>query len=114
QIEAGIAPLLMLNKDFSMNQTQFFANYSFLTSDAKFVPYAGAHIQLSALKVQSVDPLTGNSTSTTKTSVGFGFRAGIRYFLTENVNIDVGPRISFGDQSSFIFAAGVGVIIGKH
>lgn len=104
QIEAGVAPLMMLNKDFAMSQIQLFANYSFLTSDAKFVPYAGAHIQSNSFKVSDQ----------TQSSTGFGLRGGIRYFITENVNIDVGPRVSFGDQTIFIFSAGIGVIIGKH
>lgn len=104
QIEAGVAPMLILNKDFAMNQTQLFANYSFLTSDAKFVPYAGAQIQVNSVKFGG----------DTQSSAGFGLRGGIRYFITESVNIDVGPRISFGDQTTFIFAAGIGVLIGKH
>src|ERR1041385_5340454 len=103
QIEGGVSPLMMLNKDFAMSQLQFFANYSFITSDAKFVPYAGAQIQTNSLKFAGE----------TRSSVGFGIRGGIRYFITENVNIDVGPRLSFGDQTTFIFAAGIGVLIGK-
>ncbi|MBS1486657.1 MAG: outer membrane beta-barrel protein [Bacteroidetes bacterium] len=113
RIEAGVAPILFLNKDAGFSRFAFFGNYSFLTQNAKLVPYAGLQIMLTSQKSISVDA-NGNITSGTETTTGFGLRGGLRYFITEKVNIDVGPNITFDKTSTFIFNVGVGVILGKH
>ena len=88
-----------------------YGTYSFLTQDAKMMPYFGAEI--------SYVPTGDEST------INLGPYAGVKYFLTEKINIDgnMGYLVNLGDTygrnqsvtigSLFIFNIGVGVILGK-
>jgi len=88
-----------------------YGTYSFLTADAKMMPYAGAEI--------SYVPSGEEST------VNLGPYAGLKYFVTERINIDANTSYlinlgsSYEDQGDlsigglFTFNIGVGVILGK-
>jgi hypothetical protein len=98
-IEVGASPIISISTETTLNLA-FFGNYSFVTKDAKLVPYVGAQLQLYNLGSEF-----GSQT-------GFGFRGGIRYFISEHVNIDVGPNITFLEGTSlFYFNAGLGFIL---
>ncbi|NOT76548.1 MAG: hypothetical protein HOP08_16590 [Cyclobacteriaceae bacterium] len=99
-IELGVSPIISFGDGASVNLS-LFGNYNFLTSDAKFVPYAGVQILIYNL---------GGKESLT----GFGLKGGLRYFITERVNVDVGPNVTFlAGTTVFIFNAGLGFIIGR-
>lgn len=113
-IEAGISPQIMIIKNAGSTRLALFSNYSFLTKDAKLVPYAGAQILISAQKQPEVGA-NAQITYANKTTVGFGLRGGARYFVTERINIDAGPNLSFSNKTTtFVFNIGVGVILGKR
>lgn len=88
-----------------------YGTYSFLTADAKMMPYGGAEINYSPLSDES--------------SVNLGPYAGVKYFLTEKINIDANVNYLINLGSSFpteddykispLFQLniGIGVIIGK-
>jgi hypothetical protein len=88
-----------------------YGTYSLLTADAKFMPYAGGEISY----VPSGDEST----------INFGPYVGVKYFLTEKVNIDgnmsylVNLGSTYANQNDinigglFTFNIGVGVILGK-
>lgn len=98
-IEVGASPIISISTATTLNLA-FFGNYSFVTKDAKLVPYAGVQLQLYNLGSEF-----GSQT-------GFGFRGGIRYFISEHVNIDVGPNITFMEGTTlFYFNAGLGFIL---
>lgn len=109
-IEVGLSPFFFFSDQTTVNLS-FFGNYSFLTENAKLVPYAGVQVMLYNL---GSDP--------DFSQVGFGFKAGIRYFVSEHVNVDVGPNIAFlsapegftEGSTMFQFAAGLGYIFGKR
>jgi hypothetical protein len=114
-IEAGISPMIMFGEDFGSTRLAVFSNYSFLTGDGKFVPYAGAQLMVNANKSTTIDPVTFQETSSIDTEVGVGIRGGVRYFITEKVNIDAGPNLSVTNKSTLlIFNVGLGVLIGKR
>lgn len=106
-VEIGIAPFFLFG-DFSSTNLSIFGNYSFLTADAKMVPYVGAQLLF-----------TGLGTDPDFSQTGFGFKGGVRYFITENLNIDVGPSISFMSapdgategSTQFVFNFGLGYIL---
>ncbi|CAN5317351.1 hypothetical protein BH09BAC3_BH09BAC3_11650 [soil metagenome] len=100
-IEVGISPQLTFSTETTFNLS-FYGNYNFLTKDAKMVPYAGASIFLIDLGSENSD-------------AGFGLKGGLRYFLTERVNIDAGPQVVFaGGETLFVFTAGLGFIFGRR
>lgn len=109
-IEAGLSPFIMFSDQTTVNLS-FFGNYSFLLENAQLVPYGGVQVMLYNL---------GSDPDFSQT--GFGFKAGIRYFVTENVNIDVGPNLAFLSAPSgfsegstlFQFTAGLGYIFGAR
>jgi len=109
-IEVGFSPFIFFSTETTVNLS-FFANYSFLTENAKLVPYAGAQVMLYNL---------GSDPDFSQT--GFGFKAGVRYFVSERVNVDIGPNIAFLSAPSgfsegstmFQIAAGLGYIFGKR
>jgi hypothetical protein len=69
-------------------------------SDAKMVPYAGVQV------------LIYNLGSDFGSQTGFGLKGGLRYFISEKVNVDVGPNITFLDgETLFYFNAGLGFIL---
>ena len=88
-----------------------YGTYSFLTADAKMMPYAGAEI--------SYVPTGKEST------INLGPYAGVKYFLTEKINIDgnMSYLLNLGDTYGrdvdtkigglFNFNLGIGVILGK-
>ena len=88
-----------------------YGTYSFLTADAKMLPYAGAEI--------SYVPSGEEST------INLGPYAGVKYFLTENINLDANASYlinlgsSYANQTDLEIGGlltinlGVGVIIGN-
>ncbi len=110
KIEVGISPYFIFS-DITTVNLSFFANYSFLTENAKMVPYAGVQLLFYNL---------GSDPDFSQT--GFGFKGGLRYFVSERVNIDVGPNISFlsapegltEGSTLFQFTAGLGYIFGRN
>jgi hypothetical protein len=106
-VELGIAPFFMFG-DFSSTNLSIFGNYSFLTADAKMVPYVGAQLLF-----------TGLGTDPDISQIGFGLKAGLRYFIRENINIDIGPSMSFmgppegatEGSTQFVFNFGLGYIL---
>lgn len=110
-IEVGISPFFTFSDASTTMNMSFFGNYSFLTDNGKLVPYGGVQFMFYNL---------GSDPDFSQT--GFGFKAGIRYFVTENVNIDIGPNIAFlsapagapEGSTLFQFTAGLGYIFGKR
>lgn len=101
-IEIGVSPYLTISTETTMNLT-FFSNYSFLTTDAKLVPYLGAGITFY------------NLGSDFGSLTGFTLKGGIRYFVNERVNIDVGPNLVLLEGSNlFVLNAGLGYIFGSR
>lgn len=97
-IELGLTPIITFSSATTTFNLGLFGKYSFLTSDAKFVPYVGAGITLLDL---------GGDAGTT----GFTLTAGSRYFVTEQVNIDVGANMIFVEgENAFMLLAGLGYI----
>jgi hypothetical protein len=89
-----------------------YGTYSFLTSDAKFLPYAGAELNYLPLGDEA--------------SINLGPYAGVKYFLTERINIDANLNClitlastmgndpgSLRFAPSWLFNVGIGVIISK-
>lgn len=88
-----------------------YGNYSYLTADAKFMPYGGAEI--------SYVPSGNEST------VNLGPYIGVKYFITEKINLDLNGSWLFGLGSTygksddlkigglFNLNLGIGVILGK-
>jgi outer membrane protein W len=100
-VEIGVSPNITISTVTSVNMTVF-GNYSFLTADAKMVPYVGAGITFYDL---------GSDQALT----GFTLKGGLRYFVTERVNIDVGPNLVLLEGANlFILNAGLGYIFGKR
>jgi hypothetical protein len=126
-LELGVKPNITFFPDFESKivnneiqtkkklKTNFgfglYGTYSFLTADAKMMPYAGAEI--------SYVPTGKEST------VNLGPYAGVKYFLTEKINIDgnMSYLLNLGDTYGrsvdvsigglFTFNLGIGVILGK-
>jgi hypothetical protein len=109
-IEVGVSPFFNFGDQTTVNLA-FFGNYSFLLDNAMLVPYGGVQVMFYNL---------GSDPDFSQT--GFGLKAGLRYFVTENVNIDVGPNIIFLSAPSgfnegstlFQFTAGLGYIFGSR
>lgn len=109
-IEVGFSPFIFFSTETTVNLS-FFANYSFLADNAKLVPYAGVQVMFYNL---GTDPDFSQT--------GFGLKAGVRYFVSERVNVDIGPNIAFlsapagASEGSTMFqiAAGLGYIFGKR
>lgn len=100
-VEVGASPIFTFGGETTINLS-IYSNYNFLLNDAKMVPYAGAQLLLFNLGANG-----GSQT-------GFGFKGGLRYFITERVNVDVGPSITFlSGTSLFYFNAGLGFILGR-
>ena len=100
-IEVGVSPNITISTLTSLNLTVF-SNYSFLTDDAKLVPYAGAGI--------TFYDLGGDGALT-----GLALKGGVRYFVNEHVNIDVGPNLVLLEGANlFILNAGLGYIFGNR
>ncbi len=88
-----------------------YGTYSFLTADAKFMPYGGAEINYTPLGDYS--------------SMNLGPYAGLKYFITEKINLDANvnylinlansyPKVDeYSISPLFQLNIGIGVIIGK-
>jgi len=98
-----------LKTDFGLG---LYGTYSFLLPNGKFLPYAGAEINY--LPIQD------------DASVNLGPYAGVKYFLTEKINIDanlnclINLASTYGNDftdvefsPTFQFNIGIGVIISK-
>ena len=102
-IEGGAETTLMLGSGFSNVSVGAYGTYNFLTSDAKMVPYAGGRASLSVASVGEFS----NSFATV------GAYGGLRYFMTEKVNIDTGLSYDIGTVNILMWNVGIGVILGK-
>ncbi|HEY0741220.1 MAG TPA: hypothetical protein VGD40_07150 [Chryseosolibacter sp.] len=89
-----------------------YGTYSFLTANGKFLPYGGAEIAYAPVQKEKV--------------ISFGPYVGLRYFVTERINIDGNsswlvnlgstseePRGDFRVRPTWTYNIGVGVLIGK-
>jgi hypothetical protein len=98
-IEVGASPIINISTETTVNLS-FFSNYNFVLENAKMVPYAGVQLMFY------------NLGSSFGSETGFGLKGGLRYFITEKVNVDIGPNINFLSGSTlFYFNAGLGFII---
>jgi hypothetical protein len=93
-----------------------YATYSFLTEGAKAFPYLGAEINMT--------PQGKDAEGNTNTTTNVGPYAGMKVFLNERVNLDVGAEYLANISSSyksadinigglFFFNIGIGVVLGK-
>lgn len=99
-IEVGASPIISISTKTTVDLSVY-SNYNFISGNAKMVPYAGVQLLVKGI---------GDTASQT----GFGLKGGIRYFITERVNVDVGPNITFlSGASLFYFNAGLGFILGR-
>jgi len=97
-IELGATPIVTFSSAVTTLNLSLFGKYSFLTADAKLVPYVGAGVTF-------ID-LTGDYGTT-----GFTLTGGTRYFITEQVNIDLGANLIFVEgENAFLLLAGLGYI----
>lgn len=97
-VELGLTPTITFSSFATTLNLTIFGKYSFLTPDAKLVPYVGAGITM-------ID-LTGDNATT-----GFTITGGTRYFITEQINIDLGANLIFVEgQNAFMILAGLGYI----
>ena len=126
-LELGIKPNLAINLEPKIETTGdkttiksklrtnlgfgVYGTYSFLTSDGKFLPYVGAELAYAPLGDEQ--------------SVNLGPYCGLKYFVTERINID--GNLSFllnlgtsAEESKdyqvgpmFNYNIGIGVLIGK-
>lgn len=74
RIQAGAFPILSFSSESTTFGSGFFGTYSFLTSNAKMVPYVG---------MQWLTPDFGNFDYS-----AIGFQAGAKYFISEKVTLD--------------------------
>lgn len=104
-IEGGIT--LSVTSVSETTSTGFgpYAVYNFLTADAKFLPYLGANF---------VNYSSGDDADAINQLGGFG---GVKYFLTEVVNVDASLNYTtwLGDfsGSSLSFNLGIGINFGR-
>ncbi len=94
-----------------------YATYSFLTEGAKAFPYLGAEVNFS--------PAGKDADGNSQMTINLGPYAGLKYFLNEKVNLDVGFNYMANVANNFdagadlkigglfTFNVGIGVILGK-
>lgn len=127
-IEMGVKPNIYFSPKITANTREpgkpkttlkttvgfgLYGTYSFLTADAKFMPYGGAEV--------NYIPVGSEAT------VNLGPYVGVKYFVTETINIDAninylvnlastyGNEVRGLDISPLLqFNLGIGVIIGKR
>lgn len=89
-----------------------YGTYSFLSNNGKLLPYGGAELSYAPVQKEKI--------------VNFGPYIGLRYFVTERINIDANsswlmnlgstseePRDDFRVRPTWTYNIGVGVLIGK-
>jgi hypothetical protein len=89
-----------------------YGTYSFLTSDGKLMPYAGAEIGYAPVDKEA--------------TINLGPYAGVKYFVTERINIDANlsfllnlgstyeqPKGDYKIGPLFTYNIGIGVLLGK-
>lgn len=111
-IDAGVKPQLQLGEGFSGFGLGVYGAYNFLTADAKLLPYVGAELNTFSQSFDGADTFS-------KTDIG-GY-AGVKYFLTESLNIDANMNYLVNVANSaeadiggtFMFNVGIGFILGK-
>jgi hypothetical protein len=126
-VSLGLGPLISFNSSDASSQTtiglNFFANYNFLTANGKTLPYLGAVFLLSNSFIEAGTSYIDTSNKS------FGVNGGLKYFLSERVNldgnlsyttilstsVDVDGQVFEPDPEGGIlqFTFGLGVIIGK-
>lgn len=126
-IEIGVAPTLTISTTPTFdpvtfaqeNETNatlglgFFGTYSFLSEDAKSMPYFGLQWFIPDISGNE-DPITGDIT----VQSFLGINGGIKYFITEQINIDFGANYLTGIGSSteggtILLQIGLGIILPK-
>jgi len=112
-VETGLETSLMTSASFVNTSYGFYGTYNFLTKDAKMVPYAGFRASLTSTQFSYTDPLTGSETTTKNNYAAAGLYGGLRYFLSEKVNIDTGLSYDFGKINILMWNVGLGIIIGQ-
>lgn len=127
-ISLGAGPLLSFSSTDATSSTtlglNLFANYNFLLPNGKTLPYLGAQYSYSNSYIDS------DATYTDVTNKSIGVNGGIKYFLSERVNLD--GNLSYTSiistsvemDGSFFepdpeggivqFTFGLGVILGKR
>jgi hypothetical protein len=94
-----------------------YATYSFLSANAKAFPYLGLELNMT--------PQGKDAEGNTNTTTNIGPYAGMKFFLNERVNLDVGAEYLANISSSyestdvkigglFFFNIGIGVVFGKR
>ena len=111
-IDAGVESTTLLASGVSQFGIGLYGTYNFSTPDAKMVPYAGLRIS-SAMQALKLTDATGASSTHTKASGNLGLYGGLRYYLTERVNIDSGLSYDIGSINVLQWSIGVGVILGR-
>ena len=112
-IEAGVEPTIILGGGFSQLSMGVYSTYNFITPDAKMVPYAGLRVSAALQSLKVPDGL-GGTTSSSKGSGNLGLYGGLRYYITERVNLDSGISYDFGSINVFQWSIGIGVILGRR
>jgi len=112
-IEAGVEPTIMLGSGFSQLSMGVYSTYNFITPDAKMVPYAGLRLSaaLQSLKYPDINGVTSRHTNG---SGNVGIYGGLRYYVTERVNVDSGISYDVGSINVFMWSIGIGVILGRR
>lgn len=123
-LELGVAPTISITSSPTFDPVTFeidnettatfgvgiFGTYSFLSEDAKTMPYLG---------IQWFTPDLGGMDDGTGTIVlqnFFGINAGIKVFVTEEINIDIGGNYLAGigsntEGGTLLFQIGLGIIL---
>ena len=106
-IEAGAEPQILLGGGITQLGLGLYSTYNFLTPDGKMVPYAGLRISAAfqSLKIGNTD--------TSKGSGNVGLYGGLRYYITERINLDSGLSYDVGSINVFQWTMGIGVILGR-
>lgn len=128
-ISLGAGPLISFNTQDEITSTtvglNLFGNYNFLLSNGKTMPYLGAQFTITN-SYTDIDA----SSYTDVTNRSLGANAGIKYFISERVNLD--GNLSYtsilsttieteststevdGEGGLLQFTFGLGVILGKR
>lgn len=104
-IEGGLTLAITNAAEVTTTSIGPYAVYNFLTADAKFLPYLGANFLSQMSNTEGTDSINQLG--------GFG---GVKYFLTEVVNVDASLNYTtwLGDYSgsTLTFNLGIGINFG--